>query len=179
MSFQYATSQFPAGGSRKVDELLECGYHKVKGNLTTLITIWHGLEIMTALTASTKTSIICMVKVGSSSSNDYFLGAWIRLPYSIKREHCSCFNGNEAVLACEGEHTGVRMLAKARHHYEWWGKSMVVWFQSEAVIDDTKEMVKPSFDEGVFSGCGTRQDIWPPCTPLSLSSTPNPDMSFS
>ena len=48
--------------------------------------------------------------------------------------------------------TRVRMLAKARHHYEWWGKSMVVWFQSEIVqIDDTKEMVKPSFDEGVLS----------------------------
>jgi hypothetical protein len=29
---------------------------------------------------------------------------------------------------------------------------MVVWFQSETVIDDTKEiLVKPSFDEGVFS----------------------------
>ena len=61
---------------------------------------------MTALTASTKTSIICMVKVGSSSSsssNDCFLGVWIRLPYSIKREHCSRFNGNEAVLAGGGE----------------------------------------------------------------------------
>jgi len=184
MIFQYATSQFPAGGSRKVDELLECGYHKVKGNLTTFITIWHGLEIMTALTASTKTSIICMVKVGSSSSsssNDYLLGVWSRLPYSIKREHCSCFNGNEAVLAGEGEHEGEDVsksstplwmmgqehgcLVPVRDRADWWHQG-----NGEAII---------WWGSAFLSECGTRQDIWPPCTPFPLSSTPNPDMSFS
>ena len=66
MSFQYATSQFPAGGSRKVDELLECGYHKVNGNLATFYHHHTGMvKIMTALTGSTNTSINYLVHAWS------------------------------------------------------------------------------------------------------------------
>ncbi|KAJ6971708.1 hypothetical protein NC653_032284 [Populus alba x Populus x berolinensis] len=61
MNFQDATSQFPAGVSPKVNELLasvECGYHKVNGNLTTFYHHHTGMvKIMTALTGSTNTSI--------------------------------------------------------------------------------------------------------------------------
>lgn len=70
MNFPDATSQFPAGVSPKVNELLasvECGYHKVNGNLKTF---YHHddigmVKIMTAPTGSTHTS-----------STNYLVHAW-------------------------------------------------------------------------------------------------------
>lgn len=69
MNFQDATSQFPAGVSPKVNELLasvECGYHKVNGNLATFYHHHTGMvKIMTALTGSTNTSINYLVHAWS------------------------------------------------------------------------------------------------------------------
>lgn len=61
MNFPDATSQFPAGVSPKVNELLasvECGYHKVNGNLTTFYHHIGMVKIMTAPTGSTNTTSI-------------------------------------------------------------------------------------------------------------------------
>ncbi|KAJ6878768.1 hypothetical protein NC652_032340 [Populus alba x Populus x berolinensis] len=79
MNFQDATSQFPAGVSPKVNELLasvECGYHKVNGNLTTFYHHHTGMvKIMTALTGSTNTSINYLLKLDTIIDD----GARVRL----------------------------------------------------------------------------------------------------
>lgn len=100
-----ATSQFPAGVSPKVNELLasvECGYHKVNGNLTTFYHHIGMVKIMTAPTGSTNTtSINYLVHAWSMWAHHHqiiiLFGVLIRLPgLRILQWHsvsliCSCF----------------------------------------------------------------------------------------